>query len=172
MLLKQGNSNNNVKYLQQGLRIVYINPYGTDGVFGNGTESAVKRFQTKHGIEATGIVNDAAWNVLCEQIMPIQQGLKNKGYDIGTIDGIAGTKTYGSVLDFQSKYGLIPDGIAGAGTKKLLFPDKQDTAAYVLSRGSKGDVKNVAANYRSHRYVLFLCLICEGIILCDILSGL
>lgn len=48
MLLQKGDSNSNVKCLQQGLRIVCINPKGTDGIFGNGTESAVKRFQTKH----------------------------------------------------------------------------------------------------------------------------
>lgn len=139
MLLKKGDSNNNVKYLQQGLRIVCINPNGTDGIFGNGTESAVIRFQSKHGITANGIVNDTTWNVLCEQIMPIQQGLKNAGYSIGTIDGVAGPTTYNSVVDFQRKNGLTADGMVGEGTKKLLFPDNQNTATYVLSRGAKGD---------------------------------
>lgn len=139
MLLKKGDSNNNVKYLQQGLRIVCINPNGTDGIFGNGTETAVKRFQTNHGIPSTGIVNDTTWDVLCEQIMPIQQGLKNAGYNIGTIDGVAGPTTYNSLLDFQRKNGLTADGMAGAGTKKLLFPDNQSTAKYVLSKGSTGE---------------------------------
>lgn len=144
MLLQKGDSNNNVKCLQQGFRIVCINPKGTDGVFGSGTESAVIRFQTKNGIAATGIVNDITWNVLCEQIMPIQQGLKNAGYSIGTIDGIAGAKTYDSVLDFQSKNGLTADGMVGEGTKKLLFPDNKDTASYVLSKGAKGDAVKTA----------------------------
>lgn len=139
MLLQKGDSNSNVKCLQQGLRIVCINPKGTDGIFGDGTESAVKRFQTKHGITDTGIVNDLTWNVLCEQIMPVQQGLKNAGYNIGNIDGIAGTVTYESVLDFQRKNGMDPDGMVGSGTMKLLFPDEQNTASYVLSRGSKGE---------------------------------
>lgn len=143
MLLQKGDSNSNVKCLQQGLRVVCINPNGTDGIFGNGTESAVKRFQTKHGIAVTGIVNDLTWNVLCEQIMPIQQGLKNAGYNIGNIDGIAGTVTYESILDFQRKNGMTPDGMVGSGTMKLLFPDNQNTASYVLSRGAKGEaVKN------------------------------
>lgn len=139
MLLIKGDSNNNVKFLQQGLRIVCINPNGTDGVFGNGTESAVIRFQTKNGIATSGIVNDITWDVLCEQIMPIQQGLKNAGYNIGDIDGIAGQTTYNSVLDFQSRNGLTSDGMVGAGTTILLFPDNRDTATYILSRGAKGD---------------------------------
>ena len=63
MLLQLGDSSIYVKYLQQGLRIVCINPNGTDGVFGTGTESAVKRFQTKNGITPTGIVNDTT-NIL------------------------------------------------------------------------------------------------------------
>lgn len=137
--MKKGDSGNNVKCLQQGLRLVCINPNGTDGTYGNGTESAVIRFQNKNGITATGIVDDLTWDVLCEQIMPLQQGLKNAGYNIGTIDGIAGTKTYNSMLDFQSSHGLTADGMAGPGTLKLLFPDNHDTASYVLSRGTKGE---------------------------------
>jgi peptidoglycan hydrolase-like protein with peptidoglycan-binding domain len=137
--MQKGDSGNNVKCLQQGLRIVCINPNGTDGVFGNGTENAVIKFQSKNELPATGVVNDATWNVLCEQIIPIQQGLINARYSIGTIDGIAGSVTYNSVLDFQSRNGLTADGMVGEGTKKLLFPDNQTTAAYVLSRGSKGE---------------------------------
>ena len=146
MLLKKGDSGNNVKYLQQGLRIVCINPNGTDGVFGNGTESAVMRFQSKHGIATTGIVNDIIWDFPCEQIMPIQQGLKNAGYNIGTIDGVAGSNTYNSILDFQRKNGLTADGMVGAGTLKLLFPDNKNNEGHVLSREAKGDAVKAAQN--------------------------
>lgn len=143
MLLKKGDSNYNVKCLQQGLRILCINPYGTDGIFGNGTENAVKKYQSKNGIVSTGVVKDLTWNVLCEQIMPIQQGLRNAGYSPGAIDGMAGGQTYESLLKFQREQGLIADGMVGQATKSVLFPNKHNTCSYVLSRGSSGqEVKN------------------------------
>ncbi|MFT4105624.1 MAG: peptidoglycan-binding protein [Lacrimispora sp.] len=139
MLIKKGDSGNNVKFLQQGLRLVCINSCSMDGIYGNQTERAVIRFQNKNGITTTGIVDDLTWNVLCEQIIPLQRGLKNAGYNIGTIDGIVGAKTYNGILDFQSSHGLTADGMAGTGTLKLLFPDNNDTTPYVLSRGAKGE---------------------------------
>ena len=62
MLLQKGDSNSNVKCLQQGLRIVCINPKGTDGIFGDGTESAVKRFQTKSNVSYTEQDMKRWWN--------------------------------------------------------------------------------------------------------------
>ena len=49
VLLRKGSRGIAVKKLQQGLGI------GDDGIFGSGTEAAVKDFQTKNGLDADGL---------------------------------------------------------------------------------------------------------------------
>ncbi|WP_435616139.1 peptidoglycan-binding domain-containing protein [Streptomyces coelicoflavus] len=41
-----------------------VGPNGVDGYFGAGTESAVKRLQRGHGLEADGIVGATTWGRL------------------------------------------------------------------------------------------------------------
>ncbi|MBO4457779.1 MAG: peptidoglycan-binding protein [Butyrivibrio sp.] len=121
MNLQRGDNSNTVKYLQQGLRMLCFNPNGLDGIFGPGTENAVKRFQSMYGLVPTGVVDDATWNMLKNQIIPIQQGLINAGYNIGSADGVAGEKTYNGILDFQRDNGLTADGMVGEQTKAKLY---------------------------------------------------
>lgn len=45
MLLQKGDSNSNVKCLQQGLRIVCINPKGTDGILAMEQKVLLKDFK-------------------------------------------------------------------------------------------------------------------------------
>lgn len=54
------------------------------------------------------------------EVSAIQQVLKDKGYYNGNIDGIYGTATKNSVLNFQSDNGLKSDGIAGSDTLSAL----------------------------------------------------
>ncbi|MEM6387933.1 MAG: peptidoglycan-binding protein [Pseudomonadota bacterium] len=49
VLLRKGSRGAAVKRLQEGLGI------GADGIFGSGTENAVKEFQTTHGLDADGL---------------------------------------------------------------------------------------------------------------------
>lgn len=58
MILKVGSKGSEVKLLQEFLGIV------ADGIFGKGTESAVKRFQTKQGVAADGIVGPVTWDLM------------------------------------------------------------------------------------------------------------
>ena len=55
MLLKVGSRGSEVKQLQEFLKI------GADGIFGKGTETAVKNWQIKNGLTADGIVGPATW---------------------------------------------------------------------------------------------------------------
>ena len=55
MLLKKGSKGEEVKQLQAKLGL------GADGVFGSGTEAAVKKWQTANGLTADGIVGEGTW---------------------------------------------------------------------------------------------------------------
>jgi len=58
MLLKKGTRGNEVKELQEFLGI------GADGIFGPGTEAAVKKWQAANGLTADGIVGPATWDAM------------------------------------------------------------------------------------------------------------
>ena len=121
MLLQFGDRGDNVKYLQYGLHILCCSPNGFDGEFGNGTLTAVKKFQSKYGLVSDGIVGDVTWNTLKNEIATIQAQLNKKGCSVGTVDGIAGPATYNAVISFQNKNGLTADGQVGTATWDILF---------------------------------------------------
>ena len=121
MLLQLGDKGDNVKYLQYGLHILCCSPNGFDGEFGNGTLTAVKKFQSKYGLVSDGIVGDVTWNTLKNEIATIQAQLNKKGCNVGTVDGIAGPATYNAVISFQNKNGLTADGQVGTATWDILF---------------------------------------------------
>jgi len=131
-----------VLYLQYALRISCINPNGTDGVFGAGTESAVKRYQTRVNLTADGIVGTGTWEQMRQDIKPIQAALENKGYDVGIVDGIATEKVYNAVLKYQEDNRLIADGMVGASTKALLLGGTTGggTVSSTLKAGSNGSL--------------------------------
>ena len=121
MLLQFGDRGDNVRYLQYGLHILCCSPNGFDGEFGNGTLTAVKKFQSKYGLVSDGIVGDVTWNTLKNEIATIQAQLNKKGCSVGTVDGIAGPTTYNAVISFQNKNGLTADGQVGTATWDILF---------------------------------------------------
>ena len=121
MLLQLGDKGDNVKYLQYGLHILCCSPNGFDGEFGNGTLTAVKKFQSKYGLVSDGIVGDVTWNTLKNEIATIQAQLNKKGCSVGTVDGIAGPTTYNAIISFQNKNGLTADGQVGPATWDILF---------------------------------------------------
>ena len=121
MLLQFGDRGDNVRYLQYGLHILCCSPNGFDGEFGNGTLTAVKKFQSKYGLVSDGIVGDTTWNTLKNEIATIQAQLNKKGCNVGTVDGIAGPATYNAVISFQNKNGLTADGQVGPATWDVLF---------------------------------------------------
>ena len=76
MLLKVGSRGKEVKELQEFLEIE------ADGIFGKGTESSVKKWQSENGLVADGIVGPATWDAMglattdsSEQIYTTENGL-------------------------------------------------------------------------------------------------
>ena len=54
-----------------------------------------------------------AFGAMGEATKQLQEDLNSLGFDCGDADGIFGTKTKEQVIEFQRKYGLEDDGVAG-----------------------------------------------------------
>ncbi|MBB6097247.1 peptidoglycan hydrolase-like protein with peptidoglycan-binding domain [Deinobacterium chartae] len=146
-----------------------------DGVFGSGTESAVRSFQSAQGLTADGIIGANTWTRL---IVTVQSGstgdavraaqtlLRAKGYSV-TVDGVFGSGTVSAVRSFQSAQGLSADGIVGPNTWQALAgsgsstPDSRASLAqqilndsgislltYHVSGNGAGDGADAASNIR------------------------
>ena len=62
--LKKGASGNITKLLQEKLVKLGYNTNGVDGIFGNGTYSAVREFQKTRGLSIDGVVGQNTWRKL------------------------------------------------------------------------------------------------------------
>ena len=70
-LLKKGDSNIYVKYLQYGLHINCLKVKPFDGIFGEGTKQAVINFQKSQNLSPDGIVGNKTWEALSCEISSI-----------------------------------------------------------------------------------------------------
>jgi peptidoglycan hydrolase-like protein with peptidoglycan-binding domain len=118
--------------VNQGLQV----SGGVDGVFGAGTESALKAFQEQHGLSVTGVVDDATalalgltsskllgltQGVRGPAVTALQQSLVNAGITVaGGVDGIFGQGTSRAVKAFQKDRGYSPTGVVDAATAAAL----------------------------------------------------
>lgn len=66
-------------------------------------------------------------------ISEIQKILKDQGYDVGTIDGLWGTKSREAAKAFQRAHGLPDDGVVGPKTLAALRPDLTEKPAGMLT---------------------------------------
>jgi SpoIID/LytB domain len=60
------------------------------------------------------------WGMRGNDVVQIQTGLTNLGYNLGTIDGIFGSKTYNAVVAFQKAKGITASGSVDAVTLKAM----------------------------------------------------
>jgi N-acetyl-anhydromuramyl-L-alanine amidase AmpD len=122
-LVQSGNTGERVRTVQY-----FLQQWGysvtADGVFGSGTLSAVKSFQSSHGLSADGVVGNASWPALTittqqgdsgSKVRAVQSQLRESGYNV-TVDGAFGPATNTAVRSFQSSKGLGVDGIVGDNT--------------------------------------------------------
>lgn len=64
-----------------------------------------------------------------DDVVSVQQRLKELGYYTGLVDGKYGTGSMAAVRAFQEKHGLTADGLAGTSTYAILFSSNAQSAS-------------------------------------------
>jgi putative chitinase len=111
MLLKVGSKGEDVKKLQSKLGI------GTDGVFGPGTERAVKKWQIDHDLTADGIVGDGTWSKMFTSIVitedkvitpvaPVSASIPNSNFKLDKLRGHIPDSVIAQIPDTAAKFGI------------------------------------------------------------------
>ncbi len=135
-----------VSALQSRLKELGYYTIRVDGIFGSGTQRAVRNFQARNGLSVTGIADVTTQNVLYSSsaipsggsvpstyttlkrssryqagVVPLQSRLNALGYAAGSADGYFGSRTYRAVRNFQARNGLSVTGIADPTTQQVLY---------------------------------------------------
>ncbi|MCD0482287.1 peptidoglycan-binding protein [Streptacidiphilus sp. ASG 303] len=126
-MVQQGQTGERVRTVQY-----LLNARGSsltvDGSFGPATDTAVRSFQSSHGLTVDGVVGTATWQALVTTVQQgssgpavsaVQSQLNAHGSSL-TVDGSFGPATDTAVRSFQSSHGLTVDGVVGTATWQAL----------------------------------------------------
>ncbi len=93
--------------------------------------------ELKQGQQSVSVASLVSWGTRGELVREVQQALAQRGYDVGSVDGIYGIRTYEAIVQFQTDNGLTPDGIAGSATLSALgIPFGTGTSGLTENAGS------------------------------------
>ena len=154
-----------VRALQQ--RLIDLGYLGgvADGGYGERSQAAMKQFQAIHGLEATGLPDDATRELLFSdkaRVLPRQLGVGSKGDGVvalqeklihygflaGEADGAYGAGTSAAVSRFQKHLqaqgmaeaiGIEPTGEATPATLMVLYDPEYSSYLSDISAGETGD---------------------------------
>ncbi len=152
-VLRKGDSGSSVRWVQEKLKIKGFFNHEITGVFGELTESAVKKFQQAKKLTADGIVGTITRNALAQNtsqtsssttssiptnivkkgdsgssVRWVQEKLKIKGFFKSEITGVFGNTTETAVKQFQQSRKLTADGIVGTKTRNALQQSATQTS--------------------------------------------
>ena len=134
-----------VRQVQQMLIDLGLLSGAADGVFGPRTAEALRLFQSRNGLVASGEINEPTLALLREksatavQAKEIQQRLIDLGYLRGVADGIFGERSEAALRVFQAMAGLEATGAMDDATREALFADDARGLRARLTGGDKGD---------------------------------
>lgn len=133
--LKKGSNDPAVRDLQEALKALGYDVGPIDGVFGEKTESAVKKFQQAKEITVDGVVGRITWINIDEAdqshpalkvgsaglpVRRLQSRMSAVGYNTGGVDGRFGVVTEAAVKKLQQDFHLSIDGVVGAQTWQVV----------------------------------------------------
>lgn len=143
-MLEEGDTGNEVKILQEKLKILGYYDESITGSFGPYTTNSVKRFEEDHELNANGIVTEETWKLLFrltsggikeskiskkptlrigstgEYVKEVQRILTTLLYYRGPINGNFDTELERAVKSFQANNRLTADGVVGRDTWSAL----------------------------------------------------
>ena len=166
-----GSSGTAVATLQQNLTALGYYWAEITGNFGAKTQEAVKRFQKAYGLPQDGVAGATTLSAIQTQVKKkggssssgsgsintssilqlnssgsnvtaLQNKLAALGYYKGEITGHYGEKTRDAVKAFQSKNGLVADGIAGPSTLKAISSAKSSSGSGSSSSSGSSSVSS------------------------------
>ncbi|PGZ96134.1 spore cortex-lytic enzyme [Bacillus pseudomycoides] len=82
-----------------------------------------------------------------EDVIELQSRLKYIGFYKGKVDGVFGWETYWALRNFQEKFGLPVDGLAGSATKQKLVK----TTKYEKPSNNTANKQNNTANKQNNK---------------------
>lgn len=145
-ILKRGLTGAPVKRLQEKLGI------GADGIFGSGTEKAVREFQQANGLAVDGIAGPDTFTAMgLPELVLLRVG--SRGTTVKAMqealgidaDGRFGPGTKKAVMAFQEANGLAVDGMAGPATLAAM----DGMAAFDASTVAKAEVQPDEEHFES-----------------------
>lgn len=106
---------------QKQLNLKHLGYYkgNIDGIWGNGSKEATKKFQKAYGLGVDGVFGAKTESKSIQVWKDIQNKLNKHGFGLST-DGLVGTNTINAIKEFQRKNGLSVDGIVGSNTMNKL----------------------------------------------------
>ena len=128
--LRAGSRGAQVKTVQCLMRQRNLYRGRLNGVYNRGTEQAVRRFQERRGVRATGRVYRSTWTMLFSggrtpvvkigsggnNVRRVQRAL-NAAMQAGvSVDGVFGPSTTGAVRRYQARVGLRRTGVVASDT--------------------------------------------------------
>ncbi len=128
-----GSKGNSIKNVQARLKAAGFDPKHTNGSFDERTEGALKAFQRKSGLEATGRVDTQTWKALSKSyiltnkkagpaqdvgersraVLHSEKLLQQLGLNPGKVDGFFDKNTLRASRRFERKHGGGSDGSIG-----------------------------------------------------------
>ena len=158
-ILREGDSGEAVRQLQQALKNLGYYSGTVDGNYGSGTVDAVKLFQQMNGLRVDGKAGEATQRALYgtsakvndttlrvgdegDAVTNLQYALYELGYYDGQINGIYSSLVSEAVKAFQSNNGLKADGVAGKDTLQKLYSSSAKAAgasSVTFEKLQKGD---------------------------------
>ncbi|PZR18608.1 MAG: hypothetical protein DI536_01630 [Archangium gephyra] len=127
----EGTKGAHVANVQKHLVAAGFSPRRSSGVFDERTAGALKAFQSRSGLKATGIVDARTWRALQKSfilsktapqklyersgaVKNSEKLLKQLGFNPGKVDGLFDKSTLKAVRAFERSQGMKVDGVVGA----------------------------------------------------------